>query len=62
MANIGRVTVDVDAEMHRELKIETIKRGTTLSDIVRAFLFAWLKRDRRAEQIVNEYHVDFPKK
>ena len=39
-----RITAKVDAELHRQVKIEAARRGLSLSDIVRDALRAFVGR------------------
>ncbi len=55
MMDTRRITVDVDEKVHRDAKSDLAKQGLSISDAIRAFLRAFIKKDDRAKQIVNEY-------
>jgi hypothetical protein len=43
MAETKRLAVDLEEELHRELKQIAARRGTSLSDIVRRLIADWVK-------------------
>jgi plasmid stability protein len=50
-----RIPLEVDEQTHLDIKVQSAKNGTTVADILRALLRAFLKGDPRAKQIVKEY-------
>lgn len=48
-----RIILDVDEELHRELKVAVVKKGLTIRAVVTALIIRWLE-EQRAIQRENE--------
>ena len=45
-----RFTVDLEERLHHEARVESVKRGVPLSEIIRAALKGWLKQEAKDEK------------
>lgn len=46
-----RFTVILTKEIHQAAKLKALKEGTTLSDLIRSWLFSWLANDQPKAEV-----------